>query len=118
MNFKYLCEHKALYMGDNELIVGERGPVPKAVSSFPELTCHSLKDLEILNSRQMQAYSVSDEDMCLYRDCIIPYWQGRSMRDKAWARMPEKWLQLYEAGLFTEFGEQRAFGHTSLDSNN
>jgi len=115
MNFKYICEHKTLYMGDRELIVGERGPAPKAVSSFPELTCHSLEDLEILNSRQMQSYSVSPEDTALYRDHVIPYWHGRSMRDKAFGRMNEKWLALYDAGLFTEFGEQRAFGHTSLD---
>ena len=115
MNFKYICEHKTLYMGSRELIVGERGPEPKAVSSFPELTCHSVEDLEILNTRQMQSYSVSPEDIALYRDCIIPYWKGRSMRDRAFGRMPEKWLALYEAGLFTEFGEQRAFGHTSLD---
>jgi len=115
LNFKFICEYKKLYMGDRELIVGERGPEPKAVSSFPELTCHSTEDLEILNSRQMQSYSVSPEDMALYRDYIIPYWKGRSMRDKAFGRIPEKWLALYEAGLFTEFGEQRAFGHTSLD---
>ena len=116
MNFKYICEHKKLYMGDRELIVGERGPFPKAVSSFPELTCHSLEDLEILNNRQMQSYSVSSEDTALYRDHVIPYWRGRCIRDKAFGRMSEKWLKLYEAGLFTEFGEQRAFGHTSLDN--
>jgi len=33
--------------------VGERGPFPKAVSTFPELTCHSAEDLKILNSREM-----------------------------------------------------------------
>ena len=115
LNFKYICEHKTLYMGDCELIVGERGPEPKAVSSFPELTCHSTEDLEILNSRQMQSYSVSPEDMAVYRDYVIPYWHGRSLRDKAFGRMGKKWLALYDAGLFTEFGEQRAFGHTSLD---
>ena len=115
LNFKYICENKTIYIGPDELIVGERGPRPKAVSSFPELTCHSLEDLEILNTRQMQNYSVAEEEMAAYRDTVIPYWRGRSMRDKAFARMPQKWLDLYEAGAFTEFGEQRAFGHTSLD---
>ena len=115
MNFKYICEHKTLYIGERELIVGERGPAPKAVSSFPELTCHSLEDLEILNTRQMQSYAVFPADIEIYREHVIPYWRGRNMRDKAFGRMPQKWLDLYEAGLFTEFGEQRAFGHTSLD---
>ena len=115
LNFKYICEKKTVYIGPDELIVGERGPRPKAVSSFPELTCHSVRDLEILNSREMQSYKVSKEDIDIYRDRVIPYWRGRSMRDKAFARMPRKWLDLYEAGLFTEFGEQRALGHTALD---
>ena len=49
--FLHLCEHKTLYIGEDELIVGERGPRPKACPTFPELTCHSVEDLEILNSR-------------------------------------------------------------------
>lgn len=115
LNFKHICEKKTIYIGPDELIVGERGPRPKAVSSFPELTCHSIEDLEILNAREMQSYTVAPRDIELYREVVIPYWRGRSMRDKAFARMPQKWLDLYEAGAFTEFGEQRAFGHTALD---
>ncbi len=34
-----------------EKIVGERGPKPKACPTYPELTCHSLEDLEILRTR-------------------------------------------------------------------
>ena len=45
-NFKHLCENKTIYIGKDELIVGERGPFPKAVSTFPELTCHSRHDFE------------------------------------------------------------------------
>ncbi|MDR1650366.1 MAG: glycyl radical protein [Synergistaceae bacterium] len=115
LSFKNICEKKTIYIGPDELIVGERGPRPKAVSSFPELTCHSVRDLEILNSRQMQSYAVDPKDIEIYREVVIPYWRGRSMRDKAFARMPRKWLDLYQAGLFTEFGEQRALGHTALD---
>ncbi|MDR1885635.1 MAG: glycyl radical protein [Synergistaceae bacterium] len=115
LNFKYICQKKTIYIGHDELIVGERGPAPKAVSSFPELTCHSIEDLKVLNARQMQSYSVDERDVKMYEEIVIPYWRGRSMRDKAFARMPRKWLDLYEAGLFTEFGEQRALGHTALD---
>lgn len=115
MNFKNLCEKKTIFIGADELIVGERGPVPRSVSTFPELNCHSREDLEILNSRKMTNYSVSPEDIDLYAEKVIPYWRGRSMRDKAFALIPERWKALYEAGLFTEFMEQRAPGHTALD---
>jgi len=117
MNFYNLCEKKTIYIGPDELIVGERGPRPKAVSSFPELTCHSEEDLRILNSRPMTSYSVSDEDMEIYRTTVIPYWRGRSMRDRAFAEIPQAWKDMYEAGLFTEFMEQRAPGHTALDGS-
>jgi formate C-acetyltransferase len=117
MNFKNLCERKTIYIGPLDLIVGERGPRPKAVSTFPELTCHSVEDLKTLNSRPMTSYSVSEEDIRAYEERVIPYWRGRSMRDRAFERMPKEWLDLYEAGCFTEFMEQRAPGHTALGGN-
>ncbi len=113
--FKYLCEKKTLYIGTGELIVGERGPGPKVVPTFPELTCHSAEDLRILNSRAMTSYRVAEEDIGRYQQEVIPYWQGRSMRDRIFNEIPEDWRNAYEAGLFTEFMEQRAPGHTALD---
>jgi pyruvate-formate lyase len=113
--FLHLCHHKTIYLGEDELIVGERGPAPKAVPTFPELTCHSLEDLKILNSRPKTWYRVSDECLKLYEETIIPYWRGRSMRDRMFAELPQEWRDAYDAGLFTEFMEQRAPGHTVLD---
>ncbi len=113
--FHYLCEHKTIYLGQDELIVGERGPRPKAVPTYPELTCHSLEDLRVLNSRPKTNYAVSAECMEVYAGKIIPYWQGRSIRDRMFQELPQEWREAYEAGLFTEFMEQRAPGHTVLD---
>jgi formate C-acetyltransferase len=113
--FLHLCRNKTLYLGEDELIVGERGPHPKATPTFPELTCHSLEDLEILNSRPKTHYDVDAECLRLYREQVIPYWRGRSMRDKIFAELPASWKDAYSAGLFTEFMEQRAPGHTVLD---
>ena len=83
--------------------------------TYPELTCHSLEDLRILNSRPKTSYAVSDECLQVYEEKIIPYWRGRSMRDKIFAAMSPEWLAAYDAGIFTEFMEQRAPGHTVLD---
>ena len=113
--FHYLCEHKTIYIGEGELIVGERGPRPKAVPTFPELTCHSLEDLQILNSRPKTWYRLETGVLQLYEEKIIPYWRGRSMRDRMFAELPEEWKEAYQAGLYTEFMEQRAPGHTVLD---
>jgi len=114
-SFLHYCRHKALWIGDDELIVGERGPAPKVTLTFPELTCHSIEDLEILNSREKTHYDVDEECLREYRERVIPYWRGRSMRDRIFAELPDEWKDAYDAGVFTEFMEQRAPGHTVLD---
>ncbi len=115
LNFKHLCENKTIYIGDDELIVGERGPYPKAVPTFPELTCHSEEDLKILDSRKMTRYAVSENALEIYAKTVIPYWTGRSMRERVFRHVPDDWERAYRAGMFTEFMEQRAPGHTTLD---
>jgi formate C-acetyltransferase len=115
LHFKYQCENKAIYIGPEELIVGERGPFPKSVSTYPELNCHSVQDLEILNSRKMTSFAVSPEAIEVHRKKIIPYWESRCMRAKVFRNIPQEWKDYYEAGAFTEFMEQRAPGHTTLD---
>ena len=115
MAFQHLCTHKTIYIGEDELIVGERGPRPKSVPTFPELTCHTVEDLQILNSRPKTWYRVDAETIQVYEQEIIPYWRGRSMRDRMFQELPREWKDAYEAGIFTEFMEQRAPGHTVLD---
>ncbi|MCK5730846.1 MAG: glycyl radical protein [Draconibacterium sp.] len=115
LNFLEICKQKKLYIGSNELIVAERGPVPKSVPTFPELTCHSVKDFHILNTRDQQRYTISEDDINIYEKEVIPYWSGRTMRERIFGHVPDEWKAAYEAGVFTEFMEQRAPGHTALD---
>jgi formate C-acetyltransferase len=113
--FAFLCERKTIWIGDGELIVGERGPRPKAVPTYPELTCHSLEDLRILDTRPKTSYRVPRECLEAYEKTVIPYWRGRSLRDRIFELLPLEWHAAYRAGVFTEFMEQRAPGHTVLD---
>jgi len=115
LNFLEICKQKTIYIGDDELIVAERGPVPKSVPTFPELTCHSVNDFHVLNSRDQQRYTIPEEDIDTYEREVIPYWSGRTMRERIFSHVPEAWKAAYEAGVFTEFMEQRAPGHTALD---
>ena len=75
-NFYEICKKKTIYIGADELIVGERGPVPKAVPTFPELTCHSVEDLHTLDTRELQSYHISQADIDTYEREVIPYWKG------------------------------------------
>jgi len=113
--FKHLMENKAVCINEGELIVGERGPVPKATPTYPELCCHDLEDLRILDSREKTSFAVADEVREVYENEIIPFWAGKTIREKLFAAMSPQWHQGFEAGVFTEFMEQRAPGHAILD---
>jgi pyruvate formate-lyase/glycerol dehydratase family glycyl radical enzyme len=113
-SLQYILERRAIYIGPEELIVGERGPRPKSTPTYPELCCHSMEDFQILDTREKISYCVDDEARRIQQEEIIPYWQGHSMRDRMFAEMTPEWKNAYEAGIFTEFMEQRAPGHTVL----
>jgi trans-4-hydroxy-L-proline dehydratase len=112
--FEYLLRNKKLYIGEGELIVGERGPAPKETPTYPEISLHSMQDLEILNSREKVSFAVDDEVKSIYEKEIIPFWKGKSNRDRFMDMMTPEWHNAYNAGVFTEFQEQRAPGHTVL----
>ena len=114
-NFYEICKNKTIYIGEDELIVGERGPRPKAVPTFPELTCHSVEDLHTLNERKLQPYFISQEDIDTYQREVIPYWKGKTQRERIFSHVSKEWEEAYHAGVFTEFMEQRAAGHTAMD---
>jgi formate C-acetyltransferase len=113
--FKHVLENKAICINEGELIVGERGPAPKATPTYPEVTAHSLEDLRILDTRKKTPFSVDEETKKLYKTEIIPFWRGKSIRDRIFSEMSQEWKDAFEAGIFTEFMEQRAPGHTVLD---
>ncbi len=114
-NFYEICKKKTIYIGKDELIVGERGPVPKAVPTFPELTCHSVEDLHTLDTRDLQSYHISQEDIDTYEREVIPYWESKTQRERIFNHVSKEWEEAYHAGVFTEFMEQRAAGHTAMD---
>ena len=113
--FRHLMEHKTVCINDGELIVGEKGSAPQAAPTYPELCCHSLQDLDILNARPKIPFAVGDLARQVYEEKVIPYWRGRSLRELIFQEMTAEWKEAYEAGIFTEFMEQRAPGHTVLD---
>ncbi len=112
--FEYLLKNKKICINDGELIVGERGPAPKETPTYPEISLHSMQDLDILNTREKVFFRVDDEVKNTYKNEIIPFWKGKSNRDRIMGLMTTEWHNSYNAGLFTEFQEQRAPGHTVL----
>ena len=115
--FEYLLKNKEICFNEGELIVGERGPEPKAAPTYPEICCHTLNDLEILDSREKISFKVQDEVWQKSKDIIIPFWKGKTIREKIFSQVDQEWIDSYSTGIFTEFMEQRAPGHTVAGKN-
>ena len=113
--FAHILDNKEIFIDEGELIVGERGPRPKATPSYPEICTHTLEDLDVLNNREKVSYQVDDHTRHVTKSVLIPFWSGRSIRDRIFDELDPEWKAAYRAGVFTEFMEQRAPGHTVLD---
>ena len=65
-----------------------------------------------MDARDLLYFRVSEEDVKVQEETIIPFWEKRSIRHKILENMSEEWKDAYAAGIFTEFMEQRGPGHT------
>jgi len=115
--YEYILRNKKICFNNDELIVGERGSKPKATPSYPEVCCHTLKDLEILDSREKISFKVQNEVRRKSKDIVIPFWKGKTIREKIFSQVDQEWVDAYSAGIYTEFMEQRAPGHTVAGKN-
>ena len=115
LSFKYILDYKKICINPDELIVGERGPAPQSTPTYPEICVHSIDDLDILNNRKKIPFFSDEKTKKNFEDEIIPFWKGKTIRDKMFNELPEEWKEAYKAGVFTEFMEQRPPGHTVLD---
>ena len=114
--FQHLCEHKTIYLGDGRADrrrararAQGRAHLPRA--HLPQRRGPADPRRATEDELRRRRRSV----VAAYEDEVIPYWRGRSLRDRIFAALPDEWHEAYEAGIFTEFMEQRAPGHTVLD---
>ena len=91
--FEYILANKKICINEGELIVGERGPKPKATPSYPEVCLHTLEDLKTLDKREKVSFKVDPETFSDYKETIIPYWKGKTQRERIIGLMSPEWLQ-------------------------
>ena len=100
---------KTICINEGELIVGEKGDGPQSSPTFPELCCHTLHDLQVMNDRELISFKVKPEDFKLQEEVIIPFWEKRSIRNRILSHMTPEWKAAYESGIFTEFMAPKTF---------
>jgi len=107
-----IMKNKKLCINPGELIVGEKGETLQTAPTFPELLCHTVDDMKTMDARELISFKVNPEDYSKQEEKIRPFWENRCMRKKITAAVNDSWLDSYNAGIFTEFMEQRGPGHT------
>ena len=112
LTLRHFFAHKTISIHRGELIVGEKGDGPQSAPTFPELCCHTIEDMQIMDQRELIRFAVTPEDLRIQKEEIIPYWEKRSIRYRILNSMSDEWKAAYECGIFTEFMEQRGPGHT------
>ena len=86
-------------IGEGELIVGNQARQPKAGPLFPEYAQDwILSQMDTFATRPGDKFQVSDEDKALLRE-VLPFWEGRSLRDAWRARVPSEALAAMASGV-------------------
>ena len=100
---KHYFAEKTLYIGEGELLVGEKGNGPQAAPTFPELCCHTVQDLHVMNDRELISFKVRKEDYAFQEKEMIQFWERRYIRHRILDKMTPEWKKAYQCGIFTEF---------------
>ncbi len=93
--FKEVCETLPIEIFADELIVGTPGRFKRSGFICPEFSWKWVEDeMDSFESRKQDPYAIGDEEKCILRDEIFPYWKGHSLEETFLARLPEETAKL------------------------
>ncbi len=96
-----ILEKMTIYIQPWELMAGNLGPEPVSAPIFPEGGVDFiLNELDSYETRPGDKFAVSDEVKQELRQ-LLPWWEGRTLRDRGLSDIPEQILQMRKEGLFS-----------------
>jgi formate C-acetyltransferase len=97
---KDLLEQMSIEIRPDELIVGNHSKNRRGAPFFPEYAIDWIRDqMNDLMIRKGDRFFISEEQKAQLRE-IIPYWEGRCLRDQALKRLPEDLKAVHSLGVF------------------
>lgn len=111
-----ILDNMTIFIGDDELIVGNQCSKPRSSPIFPEFSCNWIEpELDTMAHRDGDAFQISEENKAALR-AIFPYWKGKTNNELATNLMPPECLEAMMAGVYT-FGNYyyNGVGHISVD---
>jgi len=83
----YVLNHIDVVIEDNELIVGTCGGAGRHSILFPEVRGPWFEKA-LRGAQKSKAFQISDEDIQVIKEKVIPYWKGKSAHERYLAMLP------------------------------
>lgn len=105
-----------VYIEEESLLAGNQASLNRAAPVFPEYTLQFiLNELDLFEKRDGDVFYISDQTKEDLKK-IAPFWQGRTLREKGIAALPEEVAVYMETGLFGMEGKLNAGdAHLAVD---
>lgn len=112
---KNIMEKMGLYIGEQELFVGNPSPALKSPMICPEFGANwILAEMDRFGSRESDPILVSDENKAILVDCLS-FWKDCSLDHVVAGVMPRRSQQAIDDGVITVGGTGQALGNISMN---
>ncbi|RKL61603.1 glycyl radical protein [Thermoanaerobacteraceae bacterium SP2] len=113
---KNILENMTVFIGSEELIVGNQASKLRAAPIFPEYAVDwIIQEIDELPKRSADKFEVPAEVKEELLD-ICHWWQGKTVEDRCMATLPEEVKQAYNIGVLSARGNMTSGdGHIMLD---
>jgi len=111
-----ILDEMSIFILDNELIVGNMCSKPKGAPVFPEFSTDWIeRELDTFETREADKFIVSQETKKILRE-VLPYWRGKTTKDKSIAIMPEEVYNAHKSLVFILTSLASVTGHIMIDN--
>jgi formate C-acetyltransferase len=101
----------AVYIGNDELIVGNQASKVRAAPVFPEYSWDWIIDeLNTFDKREADAFEVPDETSRILKH-TLKWWEGKSLKDRALNTLPKEVIQAQQSLVFILTSMSCGTGH-------
>jgi len=101
---KNILEHMSIYIEEESMLAGNQASSNCAAPIFPEYAMDWVIDeLDQFAARDGDVFHITEENKQVLRD-MAPFWEGRTIKAKGLAAMPEKSRLFYNLGIIKAEG--------------
>ncbi len=110
-------EDMSIFIGDEELIVGNNSSRPKAAPIFPEYAvAWILKEADTIDRRPAESYSIDERDRAELKE-IAAWWKGKTLQDRADSLFTPELKRLHDTGMIRAEGNMTSGdGHIAVNT--